>query len=751
MKRPELTGRGPKSGSLLDASRDRVAALSALVPLAVLLAITVAQHQLAKTYSPSPVSGAIPDSSIFFEGMIQGITIGLIAVGIALLFRTNRAINFAQADLGQLPAVFAGLLIITWGWNFYIALGIGLVGSLVLGVVVEFVFVRRFFKAPRLILTVATIGISQILTATALFLSNAWKPGGTPSIDPPFTITFHVGQTAFGAWDLITIIAAPTLLISLALFLRLSATGVALRGAAESTDRALLLGIPVRRLHSTVWAIAALLAFVAMFLRGGRDGFGLGIPLDATALLAALAAATIGRMERLPTIMLSAIGIGIVSVAVKSDWDRDPYRDLAITLVIITALLIYRPRTNRRTDLASSWQAIREVRPIPKELRSVREIRIARFVGYAVIAAAVLAVGLWLPIDRLRQANYAGIFAIIGISLVVLTGWAGQVSLGQMAVAGIGGAVAASLTTRLTFEVDLAVALIVGGIAGALALTIIGLPALRSKGLTLGISTLALSVLTLTYLLNTAYSPFASWLPDFGAAVDRQPRPPLLGVLHVESERSYFALIVACVVLSIVAVRGLRRSRAGRVIVAARENQRAAEAYGVRTARTTLVALATSGFLAGLAGALLLHLDRDLIPSFFSPAYGLQVFTMVVVGGLGSVGGAVLGAVFVRIVSYSFTGDLFFLSYFATGAGMLIVLMIVPSGLGAALGDLRDGGLRWFARRKGIRVPSLLADTLVETPAPGAGHSGANGESDPLAAAAIIAAADLGQELMENT
>ncbi len=348
------------------------AAVTATLPLLGLLVVTLVQHQVAKTYSPSPVSGFAPDSSIFFEGMLEGITIGLLAIGIALIFRTSRAINFAQADLGQVPAVFAGLLILTWSWNFYLAVTVGIVGSLVLGVIVEFVFVRRFFHAPRLILTVATIGISQLLTALALLMGLRWSPSGSPNITPPFDVTFHVGNTAFGSWDVMTLVAAPVLLVGLALFLRLSATGVAMRGAAESTDRALLLGIPVRRLHSMVWAMAALLAFVAMFLQGGRDGFSLGQQLDATMLLAAFAAATVGRMERLPTILLSAIGIGVVSAAVKSDWDREPYRDLAVALVIIAALLLFRPWSNRRTDLGSAWQAVREVRPIPRELRGLK-------------------------------------------------------------------------------------------------------------------------------------------------------------------------------------------------------------------------------------------------------------------------------------------------------------------------------------------------------------------------------------------
>jgi hypothetical protein len=116
----------------------------------------------------------------------------------------------------------------------------------------------------------------------------------------------------------------------------------------------------------------------------------------------------------------------------------------------------------------------------------------------------------------------------------------------------------------------------------------------------------------------------------------------------------------------------------------------------------------------------------------YDPTAGLQVFAMVVVGGLGSIGGAILGAIYVYGAQYFLPAEWGFLS---TGAGMLLVLLLLPGGLGAALGDTRDAALRWYARRRGIRVPSLLADTRVITPIP-----------DPLPDAAAEMLADAMQE-----
>ena len=136
------------------------------------------------------------------------------------------------------------------------------------------------------------------------------------------------------------LIVVPVILLGLTLFFRYSSVGVALRATAENADRASLLGIPVRRLQSVVWGFAAVLAFVAMFLRIGVNGPSLGQVLDPALLLSALGAAVIGRMERLPTVTCAAIGFGIVSQAARYHYASDAYRSAIIAAIIVFALLI---------------------------------------------------------------------------------------------------------------------------------------------------------------------------------------------------------------------------------------------------------------------------------------------------------------------------------------------------------------------------------------------------------------------------
>lgn len=645
---------------------------------------------------------------VMLSGAILGCVTSLLAVGLALVYRTNRIVNFAQAELGAAPASLTLLLILSRSWNFYVAITCGAVAALLLGALVEVVFVRRFFRAPRLILTVATIGIAQVLVALGMFLPRWIGVPRATRYAPPLDVKFELGGTIFSGNDIVPLIVVPAMLIAIAAFLRFSDVGTALRASAESADRASLLGVPVQKLQTVVWSIAAALAFVALFLRAGIVGISLGNVLESNVLLVALAAAVIGRMERLPTIVASAIGLGIVSQSVKDAWDADPKRDAVLALIIAVALLASRSRGMARVGegVISTWQSSREVRSVPHELRRLVEVRIARVLLGAFVAAAALA-PLLLPASRLRLAGVIVVFGILGVSLVVLTGWGGQVSLGQTAVMGLAGAVGAVATGRL--HLDLALGLLAGGLAGLVVMVVLGIPTLRAGGLTFAVVTLALALVTSSYFLNPAY--FGRWLPE-----GRIQRPNIFGTIPVQTERETYLLGIVVLALVVIVVRGMRSGRPGRALIGVRENDRAAQVYGISPRRVAMSAFAISGFLAGLAGTLFVHQQQAIDRSHFTAQVGLQVFSMVVVGGLGSISGAVLGAVYIRSVQYFLPSEW---SFLATGAGLLVVLILLPGGLGAALGDVRDAALRRLARRRGIRVPSLVADTRAD-PSPDA-------------------------------
>jgi branched-chain amino acid transport system permease protein len=662
---------------------------------------------------------------VIVNGALVGSRVALIALGIALVYRANRVINFAAGDLGQLPATLAVLLVLSWGWNYVASAVIGLVAAILVGVLVETLIIRRFYKSPRLIVTVATIGVAQVLTGAALFLPDLFGDlFVAPRLDPPFQASLSLPGVTFNAADLLTAIVVPICFIALGLFMRYSNFGIAIRGSAERGDRALTLGIPVRKLHTIVWVIASVLAYVAMFLRAGVVGLPVGQVLGPSFLLQALAAAVIGRMERLPTIAIAAIGIGMIDQAMTfQPGNRAAFNDAILFVIILVALLVTKRPTGTRGGDVSTWQAAREVRPIPRELVHIPEVRYTRWALGALILGLLLALPLWLTESKINLAAVIVIFGIVGLSLVVLTGWAGQVSLGQMAFAGIGAAVGGGLTANQGWDISLA--LLVGGCAGALIAVIIGYPAIRRGGLTLAVITLAFALLTSSYLLNEEF--FNSWLP-----VGRIARPDFLGLIDISTETRYYYFCLACLALMYFLALGVRRSRTGRVLIAIRENERAARSYGVSATRTTLAAFAMSGFMAAFAGVLYVHHQSGLGVAAFLPYESLTAFSMVVIGGLGSLSGALIGAFYVRGAQYFLPGNW---AQLASGAGLLLVLMILPGGIGAAIADVRDAYLRWVANRRGLLVPSLVADRRedpVEVPASSVEAAVEAAESEPV-------------------
>jgi branched-chain amino acid transport system permease protein len=630
---------------------------------------------------------------LWLRGVVLGMLTALLAVGLALVYRANRVINFAQADLGSAPVALSVGLIVFWGWSYWLGLIGGLLFSLLLGVVTEVAIVRRFRRASRLVLTVATVGIANLLVALAIVTPRLWgRNAASERISAPFDWTFEIGDVVLSANDLIAAIVAPLAMIGVALFLGATRTGLAVRAAAERGDRAAMLGIPVARLSTIVWALAASLSFLALFLQSTVLGVPLGSAIRVTALVQALAALVIGRMDRLPTIALTAITFGVLEYGVRWNHDDPSLIDPMVAAAVLIALLAQRRRTTRRdTDETSSWRGVEEIRPLTPQGSRLTGVRVAKV---ALVVAGI--VGLWLiptllRVDQVIKASAIVVFAVIGLSLVVLTGWAGQISLGQMAIVAVGAAVSATCTSK--WDVDLSLALVAGGAAGAVTAFLIGLPALRLRGLYLAVTTLAFALAVQSWLLSD------EWFHWFPPTTERLQRPELFGRISIDSATAYYWYTIVIAVLVFAAVIGIRRSRTGRVIVATRDNERAAQSFSVKIVRAKLSAFTISGAVAGVGGGLFVHLNQAFSLNVYHPGESLNVFVSSVVGGLGSVWGAVLGATYLRGTQWFITAPEWY--FVSTAAGVLLVLLLLPGGLVSVFVRLRDLGVRWLLRRSG--------------------------------------------------
>jgi ABC-type branched-subunit amino acid transport system ATPase component/ABC-type branched-subunit amino acid transport system permease subunit len=681
-------------------------------PLVRGAAVAITGYLVLQLVWPTP-------AGVVIQGVIVGALTAMIAFGIALIYRSNKVINFAQADLGLVPASVAIMLIVPRSavggvggarMSYWLAMPLALVAALLLGSLVERVIIRRFAKAPRLILAVATIGLSQVLAGVAAVVPAAFGTLFAPQRYPsPFDFSFEIRPIVFHGNDLLAVIFSAVAIGGLMGFLRYTSIGMAIRASAESADRASLLGINVGRTQNVAWALATVLSTIAMILRGGIIGLPIGAAIGPSVLLRALAAAVIGRMENFGVMFGAACGLGILETAIIWNEGNGTLVDPVIFMVLIAALLVQRRRRESRTEdqAISSWQNIDQIRPIPRELRSLPEVRWVGVGLGALGALLVLALPLVLDDGHTNLAAAVWIYAMVAVSLVVLTGWAGEVSLGQVAFVGIGAAVAGALNVH--FRWDLLLTTIAAATVGGVASIVVGLPALRIRGLFLAVTTMSFALATSSYLLNRKYF---GYLPD--NVSERVTRFPLLGRADISSETAFYYVCLGALVLVLWAVRGLRRSRTARVLIATRENERGAQAFGINLTRTKLMAFGLSGFIASFAGGLFAVHQQAVGQDIFAPVESIRALSMVVVGGLGSVPGAILGAVFLKSTEW-FNGLVpgkfrVLFSFAGSGVGLMVVLLFLPGGLGGLLYRVRDRYLRAVATRRGIDVPSLIAD-----------------------------------------
>src|SRR5438270_3477140 len=690
---------------IADRWRDLSSARRAQVIIGALIGIYVLWSLIAGSsgwlYNKAPIG-------IVLSGLVYGSVYALGAFGLILIYRSNRIINFAHGALGSLVGVLAIGLVKENGLNYWIALPAAVVGGFILGGLVEVVTIRNFNRkrVPRLILTVATIGLATAFGGLELIGSK--REGFTSltgAFAPPFDVSLRISVPTFHSADILIVAVVPLVIAFLAWFLLRTKVGIAVRAAAENEDRALLLGIPVRRLATIVWAIAGALAVLTYMLSAPFEGVKPGLISNGpTVLLPLLAAAVVARMESLPTAFFAGLGLGIAEQLVHWNAPNHPAEIYVVYLVVIlVALMAQSGRLSRAyAGATSSWAAVMALKPIPEELRGVPEVRWGKRGLLALAAAAFIFIpASWGPSNQLL-ASYAIVWAIVGVSLVVLAGWGGHMSLGQFGIAGVSAMVAANMVSL--WNADVFFVMIAAGATGGLVAVLVGLPALRIKGMFLGVTTLALAVALDLYFLNS--SNFPSWIPSEGV-----PRPLLLQRFDLNDNYQMYLVCLAFLGLAILVTMGMRKSRAGRVLIASENNDGAAQSASVDTTRVKLAGFVVAGIIAGIAGALDVYMLTALNPGSFPSIDSITVFAYSVIGGLGSVTGVLIGVLsFKWLETVTALGQLHLV---INGVVLLWVLLVVPGGLGQVVYGVRDRLLRVIADRRGILVPSLVADKRV--------------------------------------
>ena len=352
-----------------------------------------------------------------------------------------------------------------------------------------------------------------------------------------------------------------------------------------------------------------------------------------------------------------------------------------------------------------AWQLSSKVRAARVELTRHPLYRGLTFAGFGLIAA--LALVLPSQVDKasdMLKFSSVPVYLIIALSVTVITGWGGQLSLGQFGFVALG----SYLTIYYANDLPYLVALPIGVAWGVIAAVIVGVPALRVKGLYLAVVTLGFGLAIRSwFIVGEKFAPGGGGSAQLN--VDRNKGFRLI-FWTVKGNNFdgvyYFVLLMALV--SCLLVWRIRRTGIGRSIIATRDNETASSAYTVAPNRAKLLAFAVSGGLAALAGGLLPLVARNaqfkVDGLLFDFDESLRIVSVAVVGGIGSITGAVLGTLLIIAVPLFFDGTKQ-VELFASGFGMLIVLLYFPSGLISIVHSARDNLLNWIARRSNWTPP----------------------------------------------
>jgi ABC-type branched-subunit amino acid transport system ATPase component/branched-subunit amino acid ABC-type transport system permease component len=642
-------------------------------------------------------AGLNADVAVVALGITIGMMYGLLAIGLVLMFRIDRVINFAHGSVGVMAAAVFGLLVVRWHVPYLVALAPALALGGAMGALTEATVIRRLKGSPAIMSIVGTIGLAAFLDAFASAVGGQVGTGGFHSFpQPPWLPTFRIGPLQLTRAHAAMLVGAPIVAIALVLFFSRTAQGLAIRGSAANAEAARSSGIPVSRMKGMAWAIAgALSAFTAiMILPTFGATFGGGSAFGPDILLRALVAAVFARMSSLPVAFGAGIGVGVVEQEFLWHTHTGGVVNLVLLGIVLVVLLLQpERRTARQTD-DGDWLAVQAWRPMPAAARQVWALRNMRWiaVGTALAVAAVLpalVTGSALVVFVAIAA-----FAIVGVSLGVISGLAGQISLGQFAIAGVGAATSWYVGVHTGSFV---LGLIAAGAAGATASVVLGAPAVRIRGL-------MFAVVTLAFAQATPWVFQQSWVLGRGRTMPK----PTIGWIALSSPRSYYYFALLMLLLSLGIASRIWTTGVGRRYRAVRDNEDLARAFTLSASHVKLEAFLLAGGLAGLGGAVFANALSVLLVQSFPLAASINVVAMAALGGIGVVVGPLVGALYIigmpRWVPLDAAG------LAATSLGWLLVVLYFPGGLAQAVAPLRQRLAAAALRNAGLSDPTSTSD-----------------------------------------
>ncbi|HMG42063.1 MAG TPA: ATP-binding cassette domain-containing protein [Acidimicrobiales bacterium] len=598
-------------------------------------------------------------------GLGAGAVYMLAGQGLVLVYRGSGIINFAQGAMGMAGAFAFYELCEARDWPTAPALMVTIAASGLLGVAIHLGAVRPLRRAPAVARLLGPLALMAIFLAVADILYGPDFFRMTALL--PDTTVRPLPDTPIGVDRLIMFAVGAGVTACLAAGFRWTKIGLSTSAVAEDQRTAASLGISPDVVACLNWALAGMLATTAAILTASLSGT-LNVSTLVLLVLPGLAAALVGGFR---SFVLTAVGAAAIGVA-ESEMARyvsTPGWAKSVPFLAIVAVLLVRGRGLPLRD---------EVVVQPPELGSGR-IRPSLVVPLTAVALAVVWVASPSWVDAVITT---AVTAMIVLSLVVVTGLGGQVSLAQYALAGMGAWIAARLVANYGLPFPVAV---LAGVVGAVPIgLLVGMPALRARGVNLAIATLGLALVLQELILGNPARTGGSYGTVVGS-------PSLFGIDldTVRHPERYATFVVLVLVVVLVGVANLRRGRAGRRLIAVRANERAAASLGIGVYGAKLYAFGLSAAIAAFGGILMAFRNPVVVFGQFDILNSVNAAMYAVIGGIGYVTGALVGALLApgtltqRLfdeVLGTRTGTVQALKLIG-GAGALAALLLYPNGL----------------------------------------------------------------------
>ncbi|MCY3636674.1 MAG: branched-chain amino acid ABC transporter permease/ATP-binding protein [bacterium] len=655
-------------------------------------------------------------------GLANGAVFASLALALVVTFRSSGVVNFATSAIalygsytfaflrkGELLVLIPGLPTrVGLGWPFplWLAILTALAITSLLGLLLYGLVFRPLRRAPAVAKAVASVGVLVVLTGL-MGVRLGTRPVGVDDVLP--SEIWMIGDVRIASdriWFALVVLVVATSLWGL---FRFTPFGLSTRAAAETERGAYLSGLSPDRIAALNWMLSAAVAGGAGILIAPI------VPLVPVAyslfIIPALAAAIVGRFQFMLPAVVAGLAIGMLQsemqfLTATHDWlpssgmpDLIPLFLILLVLVIRAAPLPGRGAVVQRT-LGSAPRPDRRVTPLS-------------IVGAAAaVAALILLDGSWRT-----AVIMTFIFSIMSLSYVVITGYAGQVSLAQLTLAGSAGFLLGPLTT--SWSIPFPIAPVVAALGAAAIGVVVGLPALRIRGLPVAVVTLALALaLESMWFRNN----------DFvGAAGVEIEDPSLFGIdLGAGSgaafpRAAFGAMVLVVLVLVAFGVSYLRTSRLGSEMLAVRANERSAAASGVSVVRVKVMAFAVGSFIAGLGGAMLGYRLGSVTFDSFTVLLGLSLLATAYIAGITSVTGGLLtgigtlGGLFPEVLDTLFGSA----EYFGTIIGAFLIMGTIRYKEGF-VGLVLEKRRAYHERRRqdspvsGLQLSSSLSPDRVE-------------------------------------